>query len=303
MADTYNILINQQSGTALAAGQEKIERWFSDSGLNVKNLCFAASEDIQEQHSRFLDTNTPLLIGGGDGTIASIAPACIKHKKPFGILPMGTMNLLAKDLGIPDTSQAAIKAYAENAVVKTMDAGFVNDELFLCNASLGAIPETTKIREGHRSMSETVIAPRLALFVMEHLDEMHHRPYGLHLGKGKKIKIKTPMLVIANNCYEDSGYNRDHSFKRESLNANIMGVYSSQPYTFWDKIRFFLRLSQGGWKKDPIVKEWRSSSVKITSKNETELVALDGENRKLKTPLMFRIEHNGLQVLVPGDDA
>lgn len=301
MTNSFNILINSQSGTASALGQAKIEAWIEKAGLNVENFCFLEADAFFDRLADFTHAAPHLLIGGGDGTIMSAALTCMKAEKPFGVLPLGTMNLLAKDLDVPETLEDALKAYAMSATTRQIDAGFVNDELFLCNASLGTIPETAKIREEHRKDSEAVMAPLLAFFVLDQLDESYHRNYAIKLDD-RQITIKSPMLVISNNCLKDTGYAQEKSFKRLSMNDNVLGVYSSQPRNFWEKMRFFFKLGKGGWRKDSVVKEWRSRNVSITSEQEEELVSLDGENKTLTTPLKFKVEHDAIQVLVPGGD-
>ena len=57
-----------------------------------------------------------VVVGGGDGTIAAAAARLMKTGTALGILPLGTMNMLAKDLGIPLALDAAADALARGTI-------------------------------------------------------------------------------------------------------------------------------------------------------------------------------------------
>ncbi len=78
-------------------------------------------------------------VAGGDGTLACAAQALTGREVPLGILPLGTMNLLAKDLGLPLDLDAAIAVLATGPM-RAIDAGEVNGHVFLINSVLGLPP-------------------------------------------------------------------------------------------------------------------------------------------------------------------
>ena len=78
-----------------------------------------------------------VIVAGGDGTVACAGHALAGSDIPLGVLPYGTMNLLAKDLGLPiGDLPAALKAIAAGAI-RTIDVGEVNGQSFLCASMLG----------------------------------------------------------------------------------------------------------------------------------------------------------------------
>ncbi|OYW79126.1 MAG: diacylglycerol kinase, partial [Asticcacaulis sp. 32-58-5] len=161
MAETgFNILINKRSGTVLNMGEPAIESAIETSGIEVAELCFCEPQDMADTLTRMAKSEAPLLIGGGDGTIRETAAALVGRKKAFGVLPFGTMNLMAKDLGL-NSLQAALKAYADGHEVQAVDAGFVNGELFLCCASIGTMPQASVFREENRDKYNFLLIPRL----------------------------------------------------------------------------------------------------------------------------------------------
>jgi len=89
---------------------------------------------------------TRILIAGGDGSIAGAANALTGHDVELAILPCGTLNHLAKDLGLPlDLEQAA--RVARDGVAVPVDAALVNDRIFLNTSSVGAYVSFVRARE------------------------------------------------------------------------------------------------------------------------------------------------------------
>ena len=101
----------------------------AQSGAEVTELARAAAREPYKV----------VVAAGGDGTINSVAAAIIDTDKILGVLPLGTLNHFAKDLGIPiDLQQAARTIIAGHTI--EVDAAEVNNRIFLNNSSLGLYP-------------------------------------------------------------------------------------------------------------------------------------------------------------------
>jgi YegS/Rv2252/BmrU family lipid kinase len=73
---------------------------------------------------------------GGDGTVRECAEGISGTDLPLGVIPAGTGNLLARNLGIPDDIEESIAvALGDNA--RTLDTGLANSELFAVMAGAG----------------------------------------------------------------------------------------------------------------------------------------------------------------------
>lgn len=78
-----------------------------------------------------------VIVAGGDGTIQETLPVLMKHPEiPLALLPMGTGNLLALNLDIPDDLAAALDI-AVHGRVQNLDIGSINGSMFILNASIG----------------------------------------------------------------------------------------------------------------------------------------------------------------------
>src|SRR5205085_3689399 len=84
--------------------------------------------------------------GGGDGTQSAIASRLAGTQLVHGVLPLGTLNHFAKDLGIPLQLDEAVRTLAEGRVLE-VDVGEVNGRVFINNSSLGLYPEIVRERE------------------------------------------------------------------------------------------------------------------------------------------------------------
>ena len=88
-----------------------------------------------------------ILVSGGDGTIATAAAELLpRNDTELAILPGGTLNHFAKDLGVP-TDAAEALALAVNGECRGVDVGFVNGHVFLNTSSVGAYVRFVRVRE------------------------------------------------------------------------------------------------------------------------------------------------------------
>jgi diacylglycerol kinase family enzyme len=133
-------IINRQAGTAEAAAKA-----LSDAGgfevhqVDPKEIQRTATELVAAKPRR-------ILVAGGDGTVCTVAHAMAGTGIELAILPGGTLNHLAGHLGLPpDLSDAA--TLARGGITRTIDAGRLNDRLFLNTSSVGAYEIFVRRRE------------------------------------------------------------------------------------------------------------------------------------------------------------
>lgn len=291
----FHILINARSGTVLTLGEDKIRALVEDSGINYESLDILPPDAFFPKMMELMGDDTPLLIGAGDGTLSKVASLHLKSGKPFGILPCGTMNMLALDLRIPVDFATALTSYAATQIL-AIDVGMVRDRVFLCCASFGTMPEAAELREKSRGLPAIVLIPRVAVTVLRSLDYRNRRTVHLTLDKRPK-KFKTGMLVISNNRYNP--VSAAEPFKKDDLQDGVLGVYAVSTHSFWDKIRFFIRLKTGGWRRDQTVIEDRAQHITMKTHRGSELISVDGEPEKMTMPLEFKVLPKALKVIVP----
>lgn len=297
--DHYTIFINQISGFVLNQGEDSIRTRITESGLPVKSITFLEPEALMKQLEDLKNTDGPILIGGGDGTIRCCVDALINKDIPFGILPMGTMNLLAQDIGLPAKLEDALAAYAANTTGRNVDVGVVNNKYFLCCAGIGIMPEASSYREKLRKNNDLTMYPKLTTFILERMDTDNYSTMHIEIPP-RRFSMRTASLIVSNNQFAAHTQIGDNQFKKDSLQDGKLGIYALKSRGWMERLRFFLKLGIGGWKSDPLVKEWVSPQVNISTREQNMLVSLDGEPVDIKTPLRFSIKPLALKLLVPG---
>ena len=112
--------------------------------VRIEPQCLAEAMREASRH----DTD-PIVIAGGDGTVNCAAAVAIESTMVLGVLPMGTFNHFAKDLGMPDDLSGAVRFLARADVI-AVDVGEVNGRVFVNNASIGVYPKMVGEREDIR---------------------------------------------------------------------------------------------------------------------------------------------------------
>jgi len=94
-----------------------------------------------------LDGFSPIVVAGGDGTIGEVVNGLYRNRPdgvlgPIGILPLGTANDLATNLGMPLDLEQAAMAIA-GGKTRRIDLGLANDWVFANNSAVGLEPVVT----------------------------------------------------------------------------------------------------------------------------------------------------------------
>ncbi|OWJ65540.1 diacylglycerol/lipid kinase family protein [Inquilinus limosus] len=241
-----------------------------------------------------------ILVGGGDGTIIAAAERLLvesragRPARPLGILPLGTANLLAHDLGIPLTPEAALPALLAGTTLR-IDVGLVNDRIFLNSSLPGIAARMVLQRERLRRAPGPLKWLRLARAFFRGFD----RGPRLHVvlqADGRPVRLVTRTLAISNNPLAE-GFAAIH--RRAALDGGLLGVYTARIRRRWDLWRLVARIVAGTWQHDPATEALAARRINVISRRARLWVANDGENHLLATPLRYRILPRALTVLVP----
>jgi YegS/Rv2252/BmrU family lipid kinase len=290
------VIINCSAGNG---HDEELERSlhekFRGAGLEPTITMAKSGAEMIETARHALGNGAELVVaGGGDGTINAVASVMVDSGVPFGVLPLGTLNHFAKDLGIPLELEAAIAAVA-GGKVKAVDVGQVNERIFLNNSGLGLYPDIVRDREKQQrrlgrgkwlaAFWATVAALRRYPFLSIRL-----------VVDGARLARRTPFVFIGNNRYTMTGLAIG---ARDRLDAGKLSLYVAQRPGRFGLLRFALRALLGKLAQERDFDVLLAEEMEIETRHQRLRVATDGEVTVMHTPLRYRIRPGALAVLVP----
>lgn len=290
-------MVNSSSGSLLGKpdAAAELERKLQQAGFEVESVLDGSAADLGERMVRARDLAVDVIVtAGGDGTIATAAEVLVGSDKALAPLPLGTMNLLAKDLGIPVDLDDAIAAFAEAEIVE-IDVGEVNGHKFLCNSMLGVPARLAERRERNR-MHMGVIGWWKQ--VIAGLKSMYRYPamrIGLDVGDGP-VTIRSKAIVVADNAY-DEGFGQ--VLTRSRLDRGELTLYATRRLSAWPLVRLSIRMALGRWTHDVDLETHHVKELTVTSRRRLLRVMNDGETRLVAPPLHYRVLPKALKVLRP----
>ena len=288
-------IINGNAGSAGASPRPNLEELFLKHGIEADVIEPSDSSSIESLAKDAIQKKYDVIIaGGGDGTINAVASALVGNSvSKLAILPMGTLNHFARDLGIPTDLEKAVETIV-GGYVKSVDVGEVNGQFFINNSALGLYPAMVKLREGlQRSGHRKFLAAIWAS--MRIFARFRRLRLELHPPGGSVVKRKTPMLFVGNNPYDTS---LPTMGARSSLDMGLLWVVMPIVSSRWGLVRSLWAILSGSRKTGELF-NIHTQSLVVTSRHRLLKVAVDGEVLQLKPPLNYRIHPKSLQVIVP----
>lgn len=293
------IVLNRQAGSLvdrpIEGAEAAIRDAFQRHGATV-DLHTVDGAQCADTIRQMLDSDADtVVVGGGDGTLHSAVKLALPTGKTLGVLPLGTLNLLARDLRIPLELGDAAEALAAGRV-RVIDIAEVNGEPYTNSSVLGFYPQVVQERERQRKQHRLLKWPGAAVAMAKTLYRLPLLDVRLDWGEGLR-RMRTPILVVSNNVY-DEGFGLVLS--RQALDAGKLGVYVARERNAFAMLRLMGRLITGSWKQDEGLETYAVTSLTVHSRRHHLKMVNDGEIRKLHAPLHYRILPGALKVLAPG---
>jgi diacylglycerol kinase family enzyme len=291
------VVINASAGSLL--GREKAAEEVAEH-LEAAGLDAAIEHDdgrglVERISAAARSGAQAVVVGGGDGTIACAAAHLAGTDTALGILPLGTMNLLAKDLRLPLNLTEAADALA-HGTIRAIDVGDVNGHTFLINSVLGMPSRLAVTREKKRGVMALGDYYRFAVSGMRSLTRYPPLHVALDLGGDGRRRLRTRALAVVDNDY-DEGFGQ--IFSRSRLDGGELVVYALRGLNVWRIVRFAFGMAFGNWRSTPGLERHVARHLVIHSRRKQLRVMNDGEVVLIRPPLRYRIRPRALKVIVP----
>jgi diacylglycerol kinase family enzyme len=255
---------------------------------------YSTSNDPMVQTLRAAARRSALLVvGGGDGTVAAAVEALRDTDCRLAIVPLGTMNVFARDLGLPPDVDGALDVILKGAPAQ-VDHGEVNGRVFLNGVLLGSFSDLAEERERLRGVGIGTAFDVVRRALSTFLEARAHR-YRL-ASLERNIRLRSRVVAVMNNPLSDEP---GDPFARQTLTAGALDVYASRDPSLFALPKLLMRMIFGRLRTDTRLERWATRELRIVSRRSTLKVSIDGEVETLTSPLHCVVRDGAVPVLVP----
>lgn len=294
------IVINAGSGSQDADDTvDALARIFTGAGRTHTFVSPRGRETITDAARRAVGSarrcDGVVVAAGGDGTINAVAQVVLGSGCNFGVIPLGTFNLFARTHGIPLEPAAAAQVLLEHPA-QPVQAGRVNDLVFLVNASLGLYSELLEDREELKAQlgrSRWVAAGSGLLSLLR-----QHRQ--LHLSieqKGRDHFLRSPSVFVGNNRLQLQRLGLEQAPMVEQGQLIVLVV---RPIGTLALLGLALRGALGRLGQSDNLDHFCVPRMRVMIRGRKRIkVAVDGEVHMLNAPLHFAVADAPLMLIKP----
>lgn len=294
------IIINRNAGSLEGRDPgplvSSIVQAFTEAGYDCDHRLLPASElDDALDRAAGEDDVDLLVAGGGDGTLAAFLSRFASSGRTVACLPLGTMNLFCRSIGIPTDPEEAARQIAGGDPVD-VDLGYLDGRYFLFHLSLGMQPMTVTYRNRHAYKGR--FAKMWASFraFMECLGKPPVMSLEIETD-GRTETIRTPALSIIGNPFREELFGM-----QRQLASGRLGVYAALSGRRIAVIRVALKtvLLRRVRDKDFLVREAENITIRRADGDSRPLlVSHDGEIREIDPPLEAVCRQGAVRLMLP----
>lgn len=248
-------------------------------------------EDLLEALGYAGDTGDVIGIAGGDGSVNAAAAVALERDKPLLVVPAGTLNHFARDLGI-ETVADALRAVTKG-VAAQVDVASIAGEVFVNTASIGAYVDLVEAREG---LEEPIGKWPAALVALGRILR-HGEPVPLEID-GEPVEA---WMVFFGNCrYTPDGFTPTARRNLSDGAIDVRIVEGSHPLS---RTRLLWAVLTGTLSRSRVYRGTITDHpILVRVQEESVCLARDGET--FEGPTEFTVEKAGsLKLLIPADKA
>ncbi|MEV7977623.1 diacylglycerol kinase family protein [Streptomyces sp. NPDC086519] len=279
------LIVNPRSGGGKASRFRIAER-ARVLGAQVFLIDHSLPQDLATVARRAVDDGADLLgVAGGDGTQALVAEVAAESGLPFVVIPAGTRNHFAMDLGLDrEDPSAALEALTDGVELR-VDLGYAGERVFVNNVSFGAYAALVRdpaYRDDKLGTAVRILPEFLA----------RHEGPELVVRAGPLTVHGPDAVLVSNNPYQlddPAGLGR-----RAHLDSGLLGVLAARAETPAETVT---RLRSG--RPNGLTRLATPDDVVVYADVPVLPAGLDGEAVSLPTPVRCRISPRALRVWVP----
>ncbi len=261
-----------------------------EAGLEVVRL--GRGVEAAPMIRRQLEQGRRLFVAaGGDGTINAVVQPLIHTEAALGVIPIGSYNHFARDVGLPLDWRLALDV-AVGGTVRQVDAARINDRYFVNNVSIGLYPEIVAHRE---RLGRHASRWKARLFAtVTTLRKYQHVTLNIESAYLHEV-IRTHIFMVSNNSYDLSRVGIEAA--RSTLQEGRLSVYWLPHISRIALLRFLAQYLAGRVSKTSGFRSFRTTRLKVQSPRTHLRLGIDGEVVTMEPPLVITILPCALNVM------
>jgi diacylglycerol kinase family enzyme len=288
-----HLIVNPAAGSAAAlrgslteaARERGIRVRVLEPGQDARLAALAAVEDGAES----------LAVAGGDGSLAAVAGVAVECEFPLMIVPTGTLNHFARDLGLDLAHPLrALDAFYAGHEERRVDVGRINGRLFINNVSLGVYAQMLG-DPGYRQDKLRVAQTKLQAAFSD--PELRR---ALRITPPEEAPLEGVVaVVVSNNPYEFARWDRLGQRHRLDTGMLQVSVLDASALEELEGLLAGPTLLGATAELRPPLRHWMSERLEMGVFGERVQARVDDELTTFEVPLSFSVDPGALRVLVP----
>jgi diacylglycerol kinase family enzyme len=289
------VLLNAKAGTlntgAVQNPRELVEQAFAAAGREAEIALVEPEEmDTRLEEAARSDCGT-VIVGGGDGTFSHALAKLAGTDKVLGLLPLGTMNLLGRDMYAQTAGFAAMAAALASGDVRKLDLATVNGRPFHTLCGLGYFSRVAREREQNRFDFPGGRILSVLVSVWKSVTKSGRVRLDI-MADGRRIRTHAYAILITSNRI-------GNDWRRERLDEGVLELHLMRQSHLAGRARAGFELLSGRWREGDAIESVIAKRIEISSERPRMWMAVDGELRREETPLVFEIDRAKIAVLMP----
>lgn len=251
-----------------------------------------SAEPVDVLVQRALDWGADrVAVYGGDGTVSSVAQALAGGDAPMAILPGGTGNVMAAELGLPAELQAACDLLGSPADLREVDLGRVGERTFVLRVGIGL--EADMVRQANPELKAQLGSLAYGLAALSALQARRRSRFRLDID-GELVEAEAVTCVVANSAnLGRPGLKLAPDIRVDDGLLDVILLRDAD----LEAIADLIKTARGGPADTESILRWKGERIRVEASADRE-VQIDGETG-MSLPLEISVAPAALRVVVP----